>query len=197
MQPLIIGLAGLRQVGKSRVANHLVASHGFQKVHPFSGGKAACRAYYAHLGASEETAWRMTDGDLKDTPSPYLPNREPSRTFMERFGKFMGVEMGPDWTIGTELRIATGRPGGNRLVVESVVYEDHVIREAGGMLWMIERSGRMPTPGLETDAYTMRMTCDLTIMNDAETLGPLHDTIDALMENMDLALEDETEMTPF
>ena len=93
---IILGLAGLRRAGKSTAADHLVAAHGFVRLHPFDGGKAAARGYYMHIGIDEDTAWRMTDGDLKDTPCELLPGNATSRDFLEPFGKFMGVSMGRD-----------------------------------------------------------------------------------------------------
>ena len=182
MQPVIIGLAGLRQVGKSHIADHLIARHGFRKIHPFSGGKAACRAYFQHVGVSAEDAIRMTDGDLKDKPCEKLPEGVPARFFMERFGKFMGVEMGPDWTIGQEIRLDRERGNGDRVLIESLVYEDMVVRAGGGLIWRVWRPGVNPTPGFETDAYTMRMSVDLDFINDKPTLEELYLDVDALVE---------------
>jgi hypothetical protein len=79
MTPPIIGLAGQRGVGKSLITRHLIDSHGFRSIHPFSGGKAACRGYFEYLGATAEEAQRMTDGDLKDRPSAILPEAQTPR----------------------------------------------------------------------------------------------------------------------
>lgn len=188
----ILGLAGYRRVGKTEVSDRLVEAHGFQRVHPFNGGKAACRAYFMHLGVSEENAWRMTDGDLKDSPCEFLPDNAKPRLFMEKFGKFMGVEMGPDWTIGRELYLAKQkRP--ERLIVESVVYEDMVLRGLGAPIWKIVRPDVKPTPGLKTDAYTEAMTTDLEIVNDG-TIAELCEKIDALVSQHVPALEAAEEL---
>lgn len=177
---IIIGLAGYRRVGKSEVGNRLVEAHGFKRIHPFNGGKAACRAYFTHLGVSPEDAVRMTDGDLKDTPSEYLPDNQTPRYLMERFGKFMGVEMGPDWTIGRELIRAT-EGGADRLLVESVVYEDSVLRSQGATIWKVTRPTVAQTPGLETDTYTRSMVTDHEIINDG-SIKELCEKIDAAVE---------------
>lgn len=178
---IILGLAGLRRAGKSTAADHLVEKHGFIRLHPFDGGKAAARAYYTHVGIDEDTAWRMTDGDLKDTPCDKLPGNATSRDFMEPFGKFMGVAMGPDWTIGREL-LRHQALGHERIIAESVVYEDKVLRDMGGVIWRLNKKGREPVAGLETDAYTMAMTCDLELDNDG--------TMEELYEKLDQSLED-------
>lgn len=173
MSNIIIGLKGDRQVGKSHIAQHLVDNHGFKRVHPFDGGKAATRAYFMHLGTDEETAWRMTDGDLKDKPSPFLPvitdpahvipgrfemgDRYPPRFFMEKFGRCMGVEMGPGFTIGMEIErhLRDGSEGEQRLVVESIVYEAPQMREYGGQIIEVRRDkpDADKVVGLETDKY--------------------------------------------
>lgn len=189
MTSIVLGLAGLRQVGKSHFADRLVEKYGFKKIHPFNGGKAACRGYYVHLGICEEDAWRMTDGDLKDVPCEKLPGGVASRFFMERFGKFMGIEMGPEWTLGKEIELAKEKGIGDRFLIESIVYEDHVVRAQGGVIIRVERPGVTPTPGLETDAYTERMTVDGQFVNDKPTLEAYYADIDKYIEEQILTGE--------
>ena len=70
---LLIGLTGLRNVGKSTVADLLVEEFGFVKVHAFDGGKYAAREWFRYVTDDEDVADRMVFGDLKDKPSRYLP----------------------------------------------------------------------------------------------------------------------------
>lgn len=184
MSTIIIGLAGFRQVGKSHVADHLVANHGFKKVHPFYGGKVATAAFYRHIGIDADTAWRMVDGDLKDAPCEKLPGGVTSRFFMEKFGKFMGVELGPEWTVGQELRLLRERGTGDRYLIESLVYEDMVVRSNGGVIVRVDRPGVDPTPGLETDVYTERMLVDHVLVNDKPTLQALYKDVDIFIEEL-------------
>jgi len=305
---LIVGLAGLREVGKSLASGYLASKYNLAKVHPFNGGKAMCRAYFMHRGVDANVAWRMTDGDMKNNACPQLPDCESSRYFMERLGKFMGVDMGPSWTLERELMLAekniSGRdafaaaaidwegardghvPGrakhasdtpvsaavdtmvqayllhlglsqgdadrmvsgdlgdvpcaylpdrrstswmksriqgfmddimgaqwsrndypecpasiladwvrvvgtgtafvqppvlrGSGLLAESIVYEDVSIRTLGGYIARINRKGRNPTVGLETDAYTARMQVDYDIQNDG-SIAELEAVMDELM----------------
>lgn len=201
MSNVIIGLKGRRQVGKSRIANYLVEHHGFTRVHPFDGGKVACRAYFMHLGADEDTAWRMTDGDLKDVPSPLLPvitnpehitpgkaemgDHHLPRFFMEKFGRCMGVEMGPDWTIGKELQrhLAMGGDEPKRLVVESIVYEAPQLRALGGTIIEVVRSieGQEPITGVETDKFGATVVPDLYFENSTHQIEHLHEAMDAFL----------------
>ena len=90
---------------KSTVADHL-KSRGWQSVHPFAGGKVMVIPYLERLGIPHATAERMVYGDLKDVAHPLLPGDGKCRTLMEKLGAFMPRELGPEWTIGVELKLA-------------------------------------------------------------------------------------------
>lgn len=103
---------------------------------------------------------------LDESGEPFCNGAIPSRFFMERFGKFMGVEMGPDWTIGKEIDRAIRTDAGDRFLVESVVYEDGVLKDKGATLIKVVRPSIVPVPGLETDAYTHAMSCEYELHNE-------------------------------
>jgi hypothetical protein len=185
MSRIVIGLAGFRQTGKSKAADYLKEKYGFQSVHPFNGGKAACMGYYTHLGIDEETAHEMIYGDLKDTPHPLLPGGVASRLFMERFGYFLGEDMGKEWTIGAELERMERIDPNQNLIVESIVYEVDELRKHGGHIIMVTRPGTGPestSAGLKTDEATQNIVPDSTIVNDFETLEDLYEAIDRHLE---------------
>ena len=186
----IIGLTGRRSVGKSEIARYLQETYGFRRVHPFDGGKAACRAYFEHLGVTPGVAWRMTDGDLKDVPADILPRRvndhgETSDThydpryFMEVFGAFMGREMGNDWTIGREIERARRLAPDNGIVIESIVYEVDFLRSIGGSVVMVDRPNDPGVSGVKTDAALDNVTIDAVFRNTAETVPGMLSEFDA------------------
>lgn len=185
MSRIVIGLAGFRLTGKSKVAEYLQTKYGFQNVHPFNGGKAACMGYYTHLGIDEETAHRMIYGDLKDTPHSLLPGGVASRYFMERFGSWMGNDLGREWTIGAELdRMERNMPDQN-LIVESIVYEVDELRKKGGHVIMVTRDSTGPdshVDALETDQATMAIEPDSVLENNFETLDELYVAVDAHLQ---------------
>lgn len=181
MTTTLIGLAGLRGTGKSEIAKCLVRDHGFQRLHPFDGGKAACSGYFRHLGASEDEAERMINGDLKDRASPYLPDSQTPRFFMEKLGKFMGVSLGPDWTIGREIERAQREGSGDRFVIESIVYEADVLKQKGGIIVMVERS-ESTIVGIDTDAATLQIQPDYHFTNNGSCLEDLSGHVGHLLE---------------
>jgi len=161
----IIGLTGRRHVGKSESAIWL-QELGFIKCHAFEGGKAAAVGYFRHLGASEDVAHRMVHGDLRDVPSPLLPDNQTPRYFLEIFGKFMGTTLGPEWTLGLELRRVRAACPGKSIIVESVVYEADCFRAAGGTIVRIIRPGHQGPTGMMTDAAEAEIAADVEIIND-------------------------------
>lgn len=201
---LIIGLAGRRGVGKSEVAKHMIREHGFESAHPFSAGKAAVRGYLEFLGADREDAHRMTDGDLKDIPSSFLPLRPDGsgehydcRHLMERLGNFMGVEMGADWTLGAALRGLRENKPEARVVVESIVYEADVLRDLGGVIVRVDgpENGVL---GIETDKATDLIVPDVTFYNPGKDLAGTMQRFDQLLYDlMEAAPEKESDGPEF
>lgn len=162
---MIIALTGRRNVGKSAAAGFLVEA-GFRRCHPFEGGKVAAAAYFEHLGATSDEAKRMVNGDLKDVPSDLLPGGKAPRHFLEHFGKFLGVQMGVDYTLGAEIAVARRIAPDADLVIESLVYEENTVRAAGGMVVRITRPGNKGPAGLNTDDAQAKIVSDIEIVND-------------------------------
>ncbi len=167
MSRKIIGLAGFRQVGKSTITKHLCENHGFKSVHPFGVWKIGIMAMYKAIGIDDETALRMVDGNLKDTPHPSLPDGHDSRYLMERIGKYSGTELGPQWTLGLALKQMDLLYPTTDLIIESIVYEVDVVREFGGHIVMIDRPGT-EGKGLDTDAATKLIMPDSRFLNDGD-----------------------------
>ena len=188
----IIGLTGFRGVGKSEFAEHLKKIHGFTSVHAFAGGKCASEAYFRHIVGPDfqpEMAHEMVHGCLRDTPLPYFPKLRDNegnptdqhatpRYFMEMFGNFMATTLGPEWTLGTEINLLERSGFNGNLIVESVVYEDQIIREKGGMVVRIDRPGA-GSRGLKTCAVVEKITPDVIFLNDGDSLEEAFRRFDA------------------
>lgn len=159
----LIGLTGLRNVGKTTVTDLLEEEFGFTRIHAFDGGKAASVAYFEHLTGSHGAAYAMVYGELKDKPSPYLPGGVSPRFFLEKFGNFMGATMGVEWTLGMEVKRAREQAPNTPIVVESLVYEAGWFRENGGTIVRIERPDFKGPRGLESDSVQAEIVADVTL----------------------------------
>ena len=163
-KPMMVGLTGKRNVGKSTFADVLVEEFGYNRIHAYESGKEAARAFFAHalrfLPDAADMASRMVYGDLKDKPCPYLPNNAAPRFYMERTGHFHGVEMGVDWTLAMEVRAARMISPLAPIVVESVVYESPWWRAQGGVVVRLARSGFDGPVGVDSDKAQEGLTVD-------------------------------------
>lgn len=162
-RPLMIGLTGKRNVGKSTVAEYLETHYGFERIHAFDAGKEAARAWFAYVTGDPITAEEMVYGGLKDKPSPHLPGNVAPRFFLEKFGHFMGAQMGVEWTLGLEIAAAVKRNPRAPIVVESLVYEAPWFKAQGGTVWRLERLGHEGPAGIESDAVQAAIEADVTI----------------------------------
>lgn len=181
---VFVGLTGKRAVGKSFLTAEL-EKIGFLRVHPFNPGKALLRGFYASRGATEEEAFAMTDGALKDQPAPrdVLPvdpetgKNYTSRFLMELLGKYMATEMGLSTTIGTEMRHWAAM-GEERILIDSVVYEADEIRKMPNSAILgieVPEHLRQNTDikAETTDAFVSRIVPDGIIINEMNGAEPL------------------------
>jgi len=164
--PVMIGLTGKRNVGKSTFSRVLEEEFGWNRIHAYESGKIAAEAYFRHvlrhLPDGADIAERMVFGDLKDQPSPYLPGNATPRDFIERTGHFHGVELGTEWTLGLEVRAARSMHPRSPIVVESVIYEAPWFREQGGKVVRLLRPDFDGPVGVKSDAAQAELTTDYT-----------------------------------
>lgn len=163
-KPIMVGLTGKRNVGKTTFADVLEQEFGFNRIHAFESGKVAAEAYFAsvlrHLVDGADIARRMVWGDLKDRPSPYLPGNASPRYYMERTGHFHGADLGVEWTLGMEVRAALAQHPNAPIVVESVVYESPWFRAQGGKVVRLIRPDFSGPVGVKSDAAQAELVAD-------------------------------------
>lgn len=132
--PLIVGLVGFKGVGKSAVAKHLCAEHGFTR-RPFA---FHLKAMAGALGIPTD----ILDGDdaMKSRPLDILGGKT-TRYALQTLGTEWGRNfMGQDfWTN----RWRSGLPACPRVVADDVRFpnEAEVILSLGGLIVRIEREG--------------------------------------------------------
>lgn len=182
---LRLAFTGRRNVGKSTAVNRL-KSHGFVQVHAFTGGKIATEAYFRHILAGtrfERSVERMVHGDMKDSPCPCLPGGSSPRDFLERFGKFMGVDMGVDWTLKAELERVERLHGKDvNVAVDSMVYESPYWKEQGGFIVRLNRPEFKGQPVVASDAAQAAVVHDYEQF--ASTPEQVEENIDFLIKSL-------------
>lgn len=181
-KPMLLGITGMRNVGKSTVANYLRDNHGFKTVHPFEGGKAAAEAFFRHVTGSAIMAHDMANGHLKDKPSEYLPNNASPRFYLESTGKHAGQVLGVDWTLALEVERAQRMHPGKPLVVESLVYEVDWFREQGGIILRLERPDFDGPVGISSDERQARIEEDHLI--SATSVGELIEKVEDILDRL-------------
>lgn len=142
--PTLVGLIGRKGSGKDTVAVTLT-TRGYRNV-KFAGAlKTMIRSLLAYQGLDEETIERMVEGDLKETPTPYLAGRTP-RYAMQRLGDEWGRQLMDEdfWVIVTRPLLRTGKA-----VATDVRYPNEVqaIIDEGGVPFGVEAEWIKPTPG--------------------------------------------------
>lgn len=174
-ETLVLGLTGGRGAGKSYLCE-ILEDMDFTRVHPFNPGKAMLRGYYVSRGATEEQAMAMTDGDLKDLPAPdgVLPidmetgKPHTSRFLMEHLGLFMANRLGLDSTIGRELA-HWSHLGAERILVDSVVYEDKYVRTyPNAVIMRLELPAWLSNSGIHaetSDRHVAQIVPDVILVN--------------------------------
>lgn len=140
-QKQIFGLVGAKGSGKSTLANLLVRDHNFRRISFTQGLKAMLRTFLAGQGLSMDTIVRMLEGDLKETPTPYLDNKTP-RHAMQTLGTEWGRECisGKIWVNAWHRSAATANQS---IVADDVRFlnEAEAIRNMGGLIILVSRQG--------------------------------------------------------
>jgi hypothetical protein len=183
--PHLVGITGKRNVGKSTTADLLVSRLGYVKAHAFDGGKEAGYAYLRHVTGDYHLAHRMTWGDLKDVPCDLLPGGVSPRYFYERFGQFMGVDMGVEWTLGMEIARLRREHPGKPIVVESLVYEAGWFRRQGGRILRLVRPDHEGPAGIESDAVQATILADAAV--SATSVAELQERVLEVIEGWRIA----------
>lgn len=181
---MIIAFTGKRNVGKTTAANYLVEKHGYIRAHPFNPGKAMCKTYYMYCGASEDEAERMINGDMKDSPSPYLPGNSTSRFLMEEWGMFSGKVLGPAWTLGIELKKIQREQPDKNIVIESLVYEEPWVRvhfPNTVVVRIIRQQESDVGYTKNTDAAEKEITVNYVLKNKG-SVGHLYEKIETMLD---------------
>lgn len=161
--PVVIGIGGPKGSGKSTLAAHLVREHAFRHLKLADPLKAMLRTFLSCRGLEIDMIERMIEGDLKETPTPYLGGKSP-RHAMQTLGTEWGRNcLSEDiWKEALLDRIRTVRAEEPwcDIVIDDVRFENEaaVVRKAGGLVISLVGRGSVgdvhPSEGgIIADAY--------------------------------------------
>lgn len=186
---LVIGIAGLAGSGKSTIAEHLIARHGFERGKFAAGLKLMIRSLLRYRGADEDLIDRMIEGDLKEVPSPLLNGRSPRHAMITLGGEWGRDLMDRDLWVDTEIGAVTAR-NVPALVFDDVRHPNEVaaIYRLGGAIWRVERPLALNAVRVRHVSEELDVTPDLTIKND-DGKAWLHTVVDMALAQRKRAIE--------
>ncbi|MFC7399609.1 deoxynucleotide monophosphate kinase [Chelatococcus sp. GCM10030263] len=164
---MIIGLMGYAGAGKSTVARHLCAAHGFVAPHIGRPLKRMLGALLDEIGYDAATIARYVDGDLKRSVIPELgiTATEAQQTLGTEWGRdCVGRDFWLSLWLAKADRIVAA--GGN-VVQESVRFANEVeaLRARGAMLIEVRRPGVGPLSGHTSEEIPAEP--DHVLLNDS------------------------------
>ena len=181
--PSRIALCGLAGSGKSTAADYFVSRHGFKRISYAAPIKRMIRALLIEAGAGLLETIEMTDGKLKELPSPFLCGHSPRYALQT-----LGTEFGRD-IIGPDIwrRILLNKVSKHScpLVVDDARFGDEIVdlRQAGFLIVRIERgNSESDSPARCHSSEKQELPVDLTIQNDS-SVEDLHIKLQKLLEN--------------
>jgi hypothetical protein len=143
-KPTLVGFVGRKWSGKDTGASGLVEV-GYANV-KFAGGlKVMLAALLEYQGVDRVTVERMLEGDLKETPTPYLGGRTP-RHAMQTLGTEWGRELIAD-DIWVQIGLNKAKTGKSVITDVRFPNEAAAIKEAGGVVIGIEADWINPVEG--------------------------------------------------
>jgi hypothetical protein len=180
--PSRIALCGLAGSGKSTAADYFVSLHGFKRLSYAAPIKRMLRSLLIEAGAGFMEAVEMTDGKLKELPSPFLCGHSP-RYALQTLGTEFGREIiGPD--IWRRILLNKVRKHSCPLVVDDARFGDEIVdlRQAGFLIVRIDRGNcESDSPARSHSSEKQELPVDLTIQNDS-SVEDLHIKLQKLLE---------------
>lgn len=171
---MLIGLAGLKQSGKSTAGDYLASKYKFEH----TSFAAPMRRFAMDVLYMNEVQLELG----KERPVAFLGNGVTPRKFLQLLGTEFGREMiHPDlWVRACLMRV---RPE-NNTVISDVRFDNeaHAIRAMGGKIVRIKRANQAPTgDGHASEQGIHPALVDYDITNNGERVEHFHRDLDKLV----------------
>lgn len=163
------------------------------------GGAPAAFVFRVKRFAADRLWDKPRQGDFRSPKTQNLiehpdatPGHYTSRHVMERLGSFLGVDLGPAWTLNAEIARSSRVDGDTKgKVVESIVYEAAHLPEVSGLALVRVTSDReIPIESPESDAFIQTIEENASFHNDFTGLGSLGPRFDESMASQGVHYED-------
>lgn len=180
--PPLIGLTGAAGAGKTSLAMHLEARHGFERFAFADPILAMLLALCNEAGI--ESGW-ATERIFKEAPMPVLgvSYRRMAQTLGTEWGRQM---LGADlWIRVAQQRLDNARLHGAPVVVSDVRFPNEAdwIRQQGGVIVRLVRSGTLKVAPHQSEDHSAGLAVEYTLLNNG-SLQRLHDNTDDLLADI-------------
>jgi hypothetical protein len=165
---MIVGLTGRKGSGKDTAAQVFEAC-GFTHLKFADCLKGMLAYLLRYQGLPQELVLRMVEGDLKETPSPYLAGRTP-RYAMQTLGTEWGRQMmGEDIWVDAVLHASQEF---DHIVISDVRFPNEfeaIKEEEGNVVYRIDRPGLDASDTHASESHVDSFDVDCVLLNDRPT----------------------------
>jgi hypothetical protein len=120
--PKLVLVHGLKESGKSTLADHLCNVHGYTRVKMAGPLKNMLRSLLRDGGVDETQIERHVEGDLKEVPIPQMSNRT-ARQLMQTLGdEWRKMQADDFWVNIAEGKVSQLHAEGKRVVIDDIRY---------------------------------------------------------------------------
>lgn len=128
--PDLVLVHGLKESGKSTLADHLCQVHGYTRVKMAGPLKNMLRSLLRDAGVAEDRIERHVEGDLKEVPIPQMSGRT-ARQLMQTLGdEWRRMQADDFWIDIADGKIRQILKAGGRVVIDDIRYENEFCRFA-------------------------------------------------------------------
>ncbi|MCZ7861276.1 hypothetical protein O9X98_07620 [Agrobacterium salinitolerans] len=185
--PNLILVHGLKESGKSTLADHLCSTYHYTRVKMAGPLKNMLRSLLRDGGVDESLIERYVEGDLKEVPIPQMSNRT-SRQLMQTLGdEWRRMQADDFWINIAEGKVNQILEQGGRVVIDDIRYHNEFCRFAVfNPLTMVTTRGDRHFAPIDPNTHPGERGLPVSmfhahVANDYETKRELWDVADGVM----------------